>query len=124
MLERLDAIAQPGGLLVAKVLGQVREPHPKTWQRSALEETIELLGRARSERAGGKRRPPAARDRAEWRRSLLDDEIVASAPEVEAVLFPTAARIGRWGELPNQPQLFECGLELRAEHVPLDPMER
>src|SRR5262249_32493983 len=28
-----------------------------------------------------------------------------------------------WWQLPDQPQLFERGLELRAEHAPLDPVQ-
>src|SRR5205085_1392651 len=54
---------------------------------------------------------------------LRDDEVVAPAAQVDAVLLPTAARVGGRLQLPDQPQLLERGLELGAEHAPLDPVE-
>ncbi len=40
------------------------------------------------------------------------------------MLLPAAAGIGRRLELADQPDLLECGLELRAQDAPLDAVER
>jgi hypothetical protein len=90
VLERLDAIPQPGRLLVAQALSQMRKPRPHARQRPTLEKSVELLGRAPGKRAGGERSPSAARHRAELGRCLGDDEILAPTPQVEAVLLPAA----------------------------------
>ena len=124
MLEGLDAIAQPGRLLVAEVPGQVGEAFAKTGQRPVIEETVELLGRARGERARREGCPAAARDRAELGRGLGDDEVLAPALQVHAVLLPAAAGVGRRLELADQAHLLERGFQLGAEHAPLDPLER
>src|SRR5206468_7898002 len=81
VLERLDAIPQPGRLLVAQALSQMRKPCPQARQRPTLEKTVELLWRAPGKRAGGERSPSAARNRAELGRCLGDDEILAPAPQ-------------------------------------------
>ena len=67
---------------------------------------------------------PTAADRAERGRGLRDDEVLAAALQVDAVLLPAAARVGRRLELADQPQLLERGLELGAQHAPLDAVER
>ena len=57
VLERLDAVAEPGRLLVAEALGQVGEALPKAGQRPAGEELLELFRRGDRQRAGGERAP-------------------------------------------------------------------
>src|SRR5919109_1488192 len=113
MLERLDAVAQPGGLLVAEALGQVRQPRSQARQRAALEEALELLFGARGERSRCKRRFPPAADGAEVGRGLRDDEVVTAALQVDTVLLSAATGVGRRLKLSNQPQLLERGLERR-----------
>ena len=43
MLERVDAVAQPGGFFVAETLGQVGQAFAKTGERPAGEDVLELL---------------------------------------------------------------------------------
>src|SRR5262249_21197977 len=93
-------------------------------QRAAFEETIELVGRARAKGSRCERRSPAAGNRAELALGLRHDKIVAPALEVEARRLPSPARIGRGIELADQPYLLKRSLELRAQHAPLDTVER
>jgi hypothetical protein len=46
VLEGLDPVSEACRLLVAKVVGEMVEPRPKARQRTAVEETIELVGGA------------------------------------------------------------------------------
>src|SRR4051812_35855583 len=64
-LQCLDPVAQPGRLLVAQALGQVREPGAKPRQRTAVEQARELLVAGRRQRAGGQAGLAAAADRPE-----------------------------------------------------------
>src|SRR5436190_9555759 len=123
MLKCLDPVSEPRGLLVAEVLGEMLEPPPKACERAAFEKTIELVRRARRKGACCERRSPAAGDRAELGLGLRDDEIIATALEVEAGRLPPPARVGRRIELADQSQLVERGLELRTLHTPFDPIE-
>src|SRR5439155_7321297 len=78
----------------------------------------------RGEGTGGQRSLAAARDRAQLGRVLADDEPVALAAQVDAVVAPTAARVGRRLQLADQAHLLERRLELGSGDVPLDPVER
>src|SRR5436190_3240648 len=91
LLERLDPVAQPRGLLVAEVLRQVREPRP---------ELREWPGGEGARCEGGF---PAARDRPERRRLRRDDIVVSAGPEVEAPLLRAAAGVGGRLQLADQP---------------------
>src|SRR4029079_5557508 len=66
----------------------------------------------------------AAAERAELRRRLADDEVVASLSQVKAVAAWAAAGVRRRLQRSDQPHLLQCRLELGAEHAPLDPPER
>src|SRR5439155_6023713 len=109
VLERFDAVAQAGGLLVAQLVRQAREPSAQPRQRPALEQAVELTLGARRQRTGRERCPPPARDRAELGRRLSDDELLAAALQVDAALLPAAARVRGRIELADQPQLLERG---------------
>ena len=121
VLEGLDPVSQPGRLLVAQALGEIREPCSEPRQRAALVEPLELLRGARGERARCQGGPATARDRPERARLLRDHEVLAPPPQVQPVLRPAPARVGRWLELADQPHLLERRLELGAEDAPLDP---
>jgi hypothetical protein len=124
VLEGLDPVAQSGRLLVAELVRQACEPGAKARERSAVEDVVELGRGARGEGARREGSPPSARDRAELGRGLRDDQLVATPPQIDAVLPPAAARVGGWLELANQPQFLERGFELGAKDAPLDPFER
>ena len=124
VLEGVDPVSQAGRLLVAQALGEIREPCSKARQRAALVEPLELLRGARSERARCQRRPATARDRPQRAWLLRDHELLASPTQVQPVLLPAPARVGRRLELPDQAQLLECRLELGTEDSPLDALER
>ncbi len=47
----------------------------------------------------------------------------AAPAEVEVAVAALAAGVRRRAELPDEPKLFERGLELGAEHTPLDPLD-
>ena len=95
------------------------------------------LGAAAAGRPRGARRAPPACTRQSARAArdarrrlaigpsglgcLRDDEVLAPRPQVEPVLLPATARVGRRLELADQPHLLERRLELGAEHAPLDP---
>src|SRR5437773_6274012 len=111
LLQRLDSITEPRRFLVAEVVGQMREA------RSELRE------RAGGERPCGEGSFAPARNGPERSRLGGDDEVLAAAPEIEAALLRAAARVGRRSKLPDQAQLLERGLQLGAEHAPLDPVE-
>ena len=97
---------------------------PKARERAAGEELLELFRRGARKRAGGERGLAAAADRAEPRRGLGDDELLASASQVDAPVLLSAAGVGGRLKFPDQPELLECCLELGAEDAPLDPLER
>src|SRR5439155_21656709 len=50
VLEGLDAVAEAGGLFVAQLVGQAREPCAQTRQRPAREQAVELTSTARGKR--------------------------------------------------------------------------
>src|SRR5215211_3650513 len=102
----------------------MHQPSLQASERPTFQERVELVRRARGERAGAESSAPAARYRPERGRGLRDDEVVAAALEVDAVLLPAAAGVRRRLELADQPQLLERRLELGAQHAPLEPLER
>ena len=97
---------------------------PEAGQWAVGEELLELLRRGARKCAGGERGLPAAADRAELGRGLGDDELVASASQVDAPVLLSAAGVGGRLKFSDQPELFERRLELGAEDAPLDPFER
>ena len=52
------------------------------------------------------------------------DDAVAAAAQIDVAVGSRGACVRRRAQLADQPQLLERGLELRAEHAPLDPVER
>ena len=50
--------------------------------------------------------------------------LVAARPQVDVTVGPGAARVRRRAQLAQEAQLLEPGLELGAEHAPLDAVER
>jgi hypothetical protein len=52
VLQRLDAVAQPGGLLVAEVVGQPGELRAEARERSAVEDRVDLFRGRERERTG------------------------------------------------------------------------
>ncbi len=122
-LERGQTVAQPRGVLVPERLGEQAEAAADPRKRRTAEEARELgFGRAR-ERPGRQLGAAAAPDRAERRRIAAHPNAVAAHVEVEVAVGPRAAGVRRRSELPDEPQLFERRLELRAEHTPLDPLD-
>ena len=101
LLERLDPVAEPCGLLVAEALGEVREPVPQARERPAFEQALELLVRGRGQRAGGQAGLPPAADRPERARLLRDHEVVAPAPEVDAALAAAGCASSRAARAPG-----------------------
>ena len=123
-LERLQTVAESCCFLVAEAFAQVIEPLPKAGQGPVHEELIELLRRRSCKRPGGERSLSAAADRAELRRGVGDDELVASASQIDAPVLVSTAGVGGRLKLPDQPELLERRLELGAEDAPLDLFER
>ena len=123
-LERPDPVTEPRRVLVAKAVGEVAELGAEPRERPAGREERELaLARSRE----GTRRelgPAPAPDRPEPVRLRADDDPVAATPKVDAAVGPERAGVRRRPELADQPRFLERGLELGAEHAPLDPLER
>ena len=112
------------GVLVAQAVGEVGEPLVEPLQRRAVEQVVELLLRAAAERARGALgvRPPPQRP--VRRRQPAHDDLLPAPPQVDVALGRRLARVGRRAQLADQPHLLERGGELRAEHAPLDPLDR
>src|SRR5438093_312057 len=67
---------------------------------------------------------PAAPQRAELARFRADDDAVAAAAEVDVAVGSELARVCGRTQLADQAQLLERGLQLGAEHAPLDLLDR
>ncbi len=52
------------------------------------------------------------------------DHVLPARPQVDVAVGPRAASVRGRAQLTQEAQLLEPGLELRAEHAPLDPVER
>jgi len=97
-LERGDAVAQTGCVLVAPTLGEVTKASVQARQRQFG--TVELFFAGAVECTACQPCTRAAADRAEWCRCLRTDELVATASQIHITIGPGVPRVGHWAELP------------------------
>src|SRR5690348_16755601 len=118
-LERLQPVAQPGSVLEAARVGELRQPPPQPWERKRG--PLEFV---RTERTRRELRAAARANRAD--RGLLRrcDNRVAAPPEPDVPVGARDARVRRWPQLADETQLEERRLELRADDMPFDPLDR
>ena len=123
MLERLDAIAQPGRLLVAEALGEVHASRSRSRgkgppsRRSSSSSGV-LSERASPARLAGGCRSGRAGSRSWSRRS--------PHPAASGRRRAPSGGCGNWpaAGAADQPELLQRGLELGAQDAPLDAVER
>ena len=124
-LERLDAVAQPCRVLVAQAVGQVAQLRAQSGEGPAEAEQVVQLGlRGARESARGELGLAAAADRADLAGRPRDHDPVSARPQIDVAVRPRLPRVRRRAQLPDESQLLQPGLELRAEHVPLDAVDR
>ena len=97
LLERADAVAQTRCVLVAPALRKMIQARAQARQRELR--TLELLLRGSVECPAGEPRTRAAADRAERRRCLRADELVAPAAQIHVAVGPRVARVGDRAQL-------------------------
>src|SRR5207302_6779247 len=104
-LERIDAVLEPGGVLVAEGVGP--RAHLRAEPRKGERRLGELLVARPVEGTRGEARTRAAPDRAELGRSRRADEPGTAATEVDVAVRTRDASVRRRAQLPDQPQLLE-----------------
>ena len=93
---------------------------PEAVERRPVEQVVELLGRAALQRLRGTLCLGPAPERPVAGGQPADDDALAAPVQVDVALRLRASGCSRRPQLPDQPDLLECGGELRAGRPPLD----
>ena len=118
-LQRVDAVTQPCGVLVAAGVRQLRQPPSQPRQRRRR--PLQLV---RDERPRGELGLTPGADRSHGRGLRRRHHAVPAPAQPDVAVGPCHSRVRGRPQLADQPKLLQRGLELGAEHPPLDSLGR